>query len=775
MKFLKSNLKLLATRFRAVTIINIAGLAVAFAVAAVIAIQVKYDLTFDRGYKNAGQIFCVELTYDQQPEIGVFSHMNQQIPRFMKDNVPEIKSYAQLRGKETRKFVRQAAPAGSPTTDIVVTEVSTGFLEVFAPTILSGDAKSAITTPKHAMISRQSARRIFGNEDPIGQTITSFESGDVTIGAVYEDFPKNSTVANGLLVNMAENDRSEWGFSTYMQFDPALRDDVVEKIHTINLNVDGDEVITARHEGATFHLTELSDHHLHGGAEGKGIIETSLYMLVMGVMIVGIALINFINLFMSMAPVRVRSINTFRILGSGKGALRRMLALESVVILLVAMAIGVGLMEWFGTSVFTQFFSADISPAANIPVIAALAAGLAVVSFVMALYPAHYATSFDVAVALKGSIVLAPRGVKLRSALITLQFATAIIFISLSIYIYEQYNYMQKYELGYQKENIVLIPTITDSLSRASFTQELRRNPDVVDVSWSARPGNQGMGWGREFEGKNIQVNVWPSEMNTLDFFGVEIVAGENFSPDITGVDQVIVNQKFLDTFGFTAEDVVGKDFSTFEAGVIVGVAADVNFESLHNEVRPMIFVTLDWWATQGLVKIAGGDTPATLRFIEDTYNKFRGDGREFSLEFLDAKLDAQYKTELNMSSLMGLLGLIAVVTAVMGVYVIILFNSRYKTREIAIRKVNGASVGEVTLMLNKGLLISLAVAAVLALAPTLYFMRGWVASFAYKVAVPWWLYPVAVVMVLMVAAVTVSWQSLRAATANPVNALKSE
>ncbi len=261
-----------------------------------------------------------------------------------------------------------------------------------------------------------------------------------------------------------------------------------------------------------------------------------------------------------------------------------------------------------------------------------------------------------------------------------------------------------------------------------------------------------------------------------LDFFGVDIVAGNDFSPDIRGREQVIVNQKFLDTYDFTAEDVIGKTFDTYrQDGLIVGVAEDVNFESLHNEVRPMVFVAMNTWNNQGLVKIAGGNTPATLRQIEDTWNRFRGADSEFSLQFLDEQLDARYRRELNMSRLIGILGLIAVVTAVMGVYVIILFNSRYKTREIAIRKVNGASIGEIALGLNRGMLLSLAVAMALALAPTLWLIRGWVSSFAYRAGVPWWLYPAAGLVVLAIAVATVSWQSWRAATANPVESLKTE
>ena len=774
MKFLISNLKLLVRNFRTVTLINIAGLAMAFAVAVVVSSQTWYDLSYDRGYENSDEIFFAELSFKDDPNGDVWETFAQQLAAAIKDITPEIESYALLNwANDEARFRTEHEAEGAPEFILTTQEVSTGFMDVFTPTIVEGDVSRALTEPGRGMISRKNAERIFGTASAVGQILVSGEA-TYTIDAVYEDFPKNSSVTNGLLTYMKPNRPNNYNYKTYFRFDPANYDAVVEKANTLDMPVQEDGY--KPYEGMTFHFTNLARHHLHGSAGGSGRFDTTLYMLVMGVIILAVAFINFINLFMSMAPARVRKINTFRILGSGRTALRLSLALESVIILAVAMVIGTGLVEWFSGSVFTEFFSADISPEANVPVIVLLAFVLAAAAFVMALWPARYATSFDVAVALKGSMVLAPRGVMLRNALITLQFAVAIFFICFATFIRVQYNYMERYSLGFQKENIVMVPMLPDSLSRASFEQELRRNPDVADITWSASPGNLGTQWGRDFEGKKVQVALWPATNNMLDFFGVRMVAGSGFSPEITSREQVIVNQKFLDTYGFTAEDVIGKTFETYrQDGLVVGVSEDVNFESLHNEVRPMVFVAMNTWNNQGLVKIAGGDTPATLRHIEETWNRFKPKNVEFSFEFLDAQLDARYKSELNMSRLIGILGLIAVVTAVMGVYVIILFNSRYKTREIAIRKVNGARIGEIALGLNRGMLIALGVATALALAPTLWFILGWVSSFAYKADVPWWLYPGAVLVVLIIATATVSWQSWRAATANPVNSLKSE
>lgn len=775
MKFLISNLRLLMRRFKSVAIINVAGLAVAFAVSLVVATQAWYDLTYDRGYEHADEIFRAEIGKKGDPEGQVDLIFNQAIPAKLKDNVPEIRAYCLTDWPEDGG-VRLSDVHGAPRLAVKVQPVSEGFLDVFTPKIVAGDASRALSVQGHGLLSAGAAATLFGTDDPIGKTIYTEYYGAVVVDAVYEDFPDNSSMINGLLPSLKPQDAGQWGHYAWFRFDPAAYDTVMEKINAITWPDHN-----SWYDELTFYMTANPRYHIRGGAGGEGgSIDTTIYLVVMGVVIIAVAFINFLNLFMSMAPARVRKINTFRILGSGNGALRVALAAESVLVLLVAMMIGVGLVKWFSGSVFTEFFSADIAPEANIPILATLAATLAAATFVMALYPAHYATSFDMAIALKGSIVLAPRGMRLRNGLIVLQFAVAIFFICFAGYIRLQYDYMGKYSIGYQKENIVYVPAPRDSLSRATFTEELRRNPDIVDLTYSYTPGVLGNSWGGiPFEGREVGFTVWQCAPNTLDFFGVEIVAGNDFSPQPAGGrQQMIVNRKFMEAYGFTAEEVIGKTIPRGRGIEVVGVCADVNFEPLHNEVRPMAFVTttLKEYNIVASIKIAGDDTPATLKYIEETWTRFDNrQGKSFSLVFLDDALDAQYRRELNMSKLMGILALIAVITAVMGVYVIILFNSRYKTREIAIRKVNGATVGGIAMMLNRGMLMLVGIASVIAVPLTLVFITRWVEGFAYKAAVPWWLFPAGGLMVLVIAVATVSWQSYRAATANPVISLKSE
>ena len=781
MKFLMSNLRLLARRFKSVAAINVVGLGVAFAVMLVVAMQVRYDLTYDRGFRNSREIFRLEIDWGNDIDWGFMENTNYQIPRLWKERVPEVKDYALVRWGGDNPLVREDGGAEAARHNVTVTPVSPGFLNVFTPEIVAGDPSATFDVPGRAMISESAAAEIFGLENPLGQVLLNADDPGVryTIDAVYRDFPANSSIRNGLFTHTAEEQPGTYNWKGYIMFDPADHDALTAKISDSMLLRDADD---GRYTRQKYALTGISEFYLHGsvGGASPGHLDFTMYLVIIGLVILVVAIINFINLSMAMAPSRVRNVNVHRILGIGRGALRSSLSMEAVVMAAVAVAAGSLAVHWFSTSVFTGFFTADLTLENNIPLVAVCALGLLLVAFLVGVYSSRYATGFDVAIALKSSFALSRRGAALRNTLVVIQFTAAIFFICFSAFVLIQYRYMSRYETGYEKENIVYVPAMADSLSRASFAQELAKNPHILDYTSTDVPGYLGSQWGNEIDGKNVSVHVWTADYNTLQFLGIEVVAGENFSAATVG-GQMIVNSEFMRKYDFAPEDVIGKKFNQL---TVVGVAEDVNFQSLHKSIVPMAFVISSWTTgSEAFVKITGDDVPATLAFIDKTWRDFPADSRKYSwggsreyeLNFLDEKIDALYRRELNTSQLIGVLGLAAVLIAVMGVFGLIMFNTRYKTREIAIRKVNGASVGGVALMLNRNMFILVVVGFVLAVPLTLVFITRWVEGFAYRAAIPWWLFPAGGVLVLLIAVTTVSWQSWRAATANPVKSLNSE
>jgi Predicted permease. len=282
------------------------------------------------------------------------------------------------------------------------------------------------------------------------------------------------------------------------------------------------------------------------------------------------------------------------------------------------------------------------------------------------------------------------------------------------------------------------------------------------------------MSWERPFEGKLINTWIWPVQSNFLHFFGVPIVEGRDFlESDSTGQHGMIFNQKVLKQY--TLKNVIGKDITGFNTKYsIVGVAKNINYASLKDSIKPMAFVIMDnTWMKWFFIRISGKDTPATIESIKHTWKKYCDE--DFDLKFLDTTLNELYKKESNLAKLISIFGLVIIVIAVMGVYGLIVFNARYKSKEIAIRKINGASVKEIILMLNRSILIQLVIAFVVAVPLAYYVVHRWLEQFPYKTPISWWVFALAGLLIFIITVVTVSLHSYKAAATNPVDAVKGE
>jgi putative ABC transport system permease protein len=775
MKFLISNLRLLARRFKAVAFINIVGLAVAFAVTLVVAKQVWYDLTYDRGYGHSGEIFTLELDWGMGS--GPKPATNRQLPRLWAERIPDIRAYA-LMGTRTGgsdiPFSRTDEGSGAAAIGTTLRQVTAGFLDVFTPAIVAGDASQTFLVEGRCIVSESVAARLFGGDDPLGRQITGPEGMTLTVDAVYHDFPKNSTLPSGVYTMLPEEESMFYSNSGYFLIDPADRDRVVEL-----LNDPATKAAAGEQYGLQqYWLTAMSDYYLHGGADGQGgHARMMMWLMVIGLFVLVVAVINFINLSMAMAPARVRGINIHRILGIRPLSLRVGLALESVVLAAAAVVAGGVLVDRFATTTWTGFFSAPLDVFDGLGLGAVVALFFLAVAFGVGLYSARFASSFDVAIALKSSFAMSRRGSRLRGALIVVQFATAMFFICFASAAKIQYDYMSNYSVGYERENIVTFRAgSSEEVPSDALAAELRRNPNVVDVTSSFdMPGHVGSISGTKIKDKEVSYNDWTVAENFLDFFGIAATRGSLdagfviYNQKGRFASTVIVNREVLRKYDFTAGEMEA-------AGI--GVADDVNFESLHNPIGPMAFTMIPEWKSaypQIFVKITGADVAATMNYIADTWQTLSGAAQAPGVSFLDDELDRLYRRELNTSRLVGILGLVAVLIVIMGVYGLAAFEARYRTREIAIRKVNGATIGGVMMMLNRGMFSLAAVAFAVVVPVTVWIVGRWMGSFAFRAQVPWWLYPAAGMIVVLVSIATVSWQSWRAATANPVKSLNIE
>ena len=770
MKTILSNFFAVLKTYKTSSIINILGLSVALIVFFIVLMQVHYDFTYDKGYANADKILQLNIYHEKTGETGVMS--NLQIPTTISEKYPEVEKYCMCAIWGEDQLDVDKGDFSRETYSISHTRTTTGFFDVFAPEVISGDTSDIFASPGKAMISEKTAKRIFGNENPIGKTLRSrFGNEEYSIQAVYRDFPENSTMKNGIFSYLKEFDETEWSFHAFFTVRKESHAFINEKLTETIWSEEYLKYMEEHpEERRQVRLSSMSDLYLNSAGKGGGKrINTTITLLSIGILTVLIAFVNFVNLSMSMAPSRVRGINIRKILGISKAKLQATIAMESVLFTLTSIMIAFGGIYFLnGTTFVNEIFAANMALSSHIGLLTVTSTVILLISFGIGLYTMRYSTSFDEAVALKGSFALGIQGVKLRNILIVFQFTTAIALICSSTFIKQQNDYMLDYDWGFAKENIIYLPIHGLGGNSQSFGQELLRNPKISDYTITRfLPGRVGMGWGRNFEGKQINVKVWTVDERFFDFFDINIIAGRKPEHADSLVSQMVFNEAFLKEYDFD-ETIVGKDFEAFGPGRIQAIAKDINFETLHENIKPMAFGVLSQWQQFNyfLVKLSGNEIKENLNYVKTTWEKYSKE--PFEARFLDEEMDSLYKTESNMAKLIAILGFVIVIIAVMGVYGLILFNTKYKSKEIAIRKVNGSTVSGIMLLLNRTILIQLAIAFVIATPIAWYAISKWLENFAYKTSVHWWIFPLGGLIVLIITIITVSAQSYKAATTNP-------
>lgn len=776
MKFVLKNFVYVLKRFKTSSVLNIVGLSAAFSVFIVLMIQVYYDFSYDRNFKNADDIYLMSYYSPFRDESTCA--LSTQTGDELSSKTPLVESYTTIQEGRMRVYNKDLDPETA--IDEEITTVRGNFISVFEPIVLEGNLAIGISEGNNVAISEKTAKKLFGDKSAIGKTIISYyRQTPYTVSAVIEDFPENCTLNNGLFMYMPEASPDEWSFNLFMKIKPENRDQFDNflksdeywgKEFVKEMNTDPASKVIA----SAIPLTSI---HLSYPTMGNGDLNTTLALLGIGILTLIIAYINFTNFSIAMAPARVKALNIQHILGAGKISQRIIIATESAVFTLIALILALLFISFIKSSPIYELFSANLSLSNNIILLLIVGSAAILFSFFMGLYPAKYITDFNTIDALKGTSTNSIAASKLRSILITIQFTAATILIITTAFIKIQHNYMLNYSWGIQKENVAFINLQNTGVKYKELGEKLSQNSHMIDYTAAQfTPGNVQMGWGRNWMGKQVNLMSWPVADNYLQFFGATIAAGDDFTllnnPEKV---KIIFNEEFLKVNAFTADEVIGKEFPAFDdPAQVVGVAKNINFESLKIAIRPMAFVTLgDSRNSILFLKLSGTDVKGTIKYIEDTWAGFSKE--ELKLEFLDQNLEKLYRNENNLAKLVGIFSIITILIAIMGVYGLVTFNTKYRAKEIAIRKVNGAQEYLIILLINKSVLLQLAIGFIIAVPLAYYTVDKWLGNFAYRTPMHWWLFPLTGFIVLIITVITVSWQSYKAAIKNPINSLKSE
>ncbi len=781
MKFFVNNLIFLNKKFKSFFVINILGLSVAFAVFIVTMLQVSYDFSFNKSIKNTEEIYYLSR---HLPNTSGFNDgaMGKGAVLNIVNKFPEIEDHMVM-GTDMDALISIRTSEGQSSDFTENLKAATvNMLDIFPSEIISGNKSQLYRGLNYAMITESAAKKIFGDQDPIGkeffikESLYNPETYDLTapktIVAVCKDYPSNSSISNGIYTFMDKNDIFDNTiYRLYVKVSPANYPVLKEKLNAPEYM--GKEELQDRE----YKLTSFADlHFLEGFGKGNKVLTYSLFVI--GIIVLIIAFTNFVNLTIAMIPSRIKSINVHKIMGVKKSLQKIAISFEGVFLTTVSFILAVIYIYILRGSEFFTLIISDFSFTDNWDKIIFFGLIVTLLAFIIGLYPAHYATSVKETMTLNGSFSTSLKGVRVRNGLIIFQFLTAIILIIISSFIKVQNDFMKGYSWGIEKENIVYMPSSKLTTNIETFKAELMKNPRIVDfTAGSHLPGAVRASWRRDFEGQQVEFTIWRVYPNFLDFFGVNVTNGEGFKDgDSNEKEKLIFNHKFLDKYGYD-ETIIGKRFDSWADGsykaAIVGTMDNIHFESLHEPIKPMAFGLGGEKYGYAFAKITGKDVSSTLQFINKTLKNVSDSDAEAA--FLDGTLNDLYKRESNISQLIGVFGIFTVIIAVMGIYGLVMFNAHFKVKEIGLRKVNGATEKEIVLMLNRNLLIQLGIAFVISIPIAYYIVQHWLEQFSYKVPVFWYIFPLTGLTVLFISGTTVSWQSWKAATANPVNALNNE
>jgi putative ABC transport system permease protein len=783
MKTIIRNFISVLRRYRLAAALNLLGLSVAFAAFMILMMQVNYDMTFDKCHKDADNIFRFEASYDKWQCV-----ISRPLSNVFTASSPHIIAGALSSpgGGSDRLFFEVEIDGSKNFYEETACKVTPTFPDVFTFEMIEGDAK-ALSDPEKVLIPQSMAKKIFGQKSAVGQVFRGRNQA-YTVGGVYRDFPRNTSIASVIYYPMPEGENSSswgnWNYYYYIRVDNAANaDGLIDNFFRTFDAKSMPDWAQKSFDDIKFRITPLAELHFSTDAmydsTPKGSRRTNLILICIAFAVVVIACVNFTNFSAALVPKRIRSINTQKVLGGSTAVIRAALMLEAVVISILSFTISIGLMYIFRSLPLSSLVDAEISVGGYPWIITGSAVFAAVAGFLAGFYPAMYVTSFPPALVLKGSFGLSPKGRALRSVLIGIQFVASFALIIGASFMYLQNYYMQNSPTGYEKD-FVIVTQVNRKVyeQHTAFENRLKSFAGIQDVTFAEvilSSRDRYMGWGRDYNGININFQCLPVSPTFLKVMGISVTDGRDFRPEDA-------NMKYgTYIFNETAHKQFNLELgSRIDSSEIVGFMPDIKFASFRKEVDPMAFYvwgTENWGSTPSATYIraeAGSSMFAAMKHVKETLAEFDPE-YPFNVRFYDEVLQVTYESERKLSSLISIFSFVAILISIVGVFGLVIFDSEYRRKEISIRKTFGSTTGQIIILFNRTYIRILCVCFVLAAPLAYYAIAKWLENFAYKTPIHWWVFVTAFIAVAIITIITVTFQNWRAANLNPIESIKTE
>jgi putative ABC transport system permease protein len=792
-------------RYKGFSLINIVSLAIGTTGCLVIALFVWDELQYDRSVANGENIYRIYEQRNDNNNITYAACTPPAFATFLKQQYPEVEATARI--LMTRdKFLMEVGDKKAYEEKGWMVESS--FFRIFPLKFIKGDPATALNAPSAIVISEDLAKRYFGNEDPIGKTI-KIDKGDFGVKGVLAKLPDHFHLDFNYLMSLPSAgipkermDKWTWHqFYSYVKLKPGTN--VQQLQDKFQAYVKKEIFPTITQAGSTFlpFFQQLKNIHLQSAdfIYDNAIRGNETYvkaLTIIALFVLAIACFNFINLATARSFRRAKEIGVRKVVGAGRRQLIFQFISETVLLSVFSVIISVAI-TFLVVPILNRFTGKTIefNPFTN-PVLGLLilAAGI-VIGILAGVYPALVLSGFQPVKVLKDmKLTGGGKAPWLRQALVVVQFALSALLIVSAIIVYQQTKYLNDKDLGFNKDQIVYFQVRDDvEKNLETFKSEMKRSPNIIAVtSGYGLPGDQFAGDGVSIPTKEgdqeHQANVFIGDHDYVKALSLRIIAGRDFSKDMaTDVREAfIINEAAVKELGFgTPEKAIGQSMSWDEwepvdslhpvkKGKVIGVVQDFHYKSLHEKVTASVIQIYPQVTFKIAAKLKTADIKNTLAYINKLWNKF-SPGYPLDYQFMDETYGKMYNSEEKLASLLWIFTLMAIFVGCMGLFGLAAFNAEQRVKEIGIRKVLGASVGAIITMLSKNFLKPVFIAFLLAFPVAWWAMNKWLEDFPYRVTISWWIFVLAGLVAIIIALITVSFQAIRAALANPVESLRTE
>lgn len=773
--------------------INILGLTVGITCCFMIFLFIMNEFSFDHFHKNGKDIYRVM-------RVGNMNGQQQNIPYLSPPYGPAlVNDYPDAVQKAVRIF---------PDNDLIsygtiafnqknIYLADSNFFTFFDFKLIKGNPTTVLNEPNSVVLTKSTAEKYFGKDEAIGKVLTFNKEQQLKVTGIAADVPSNSHLQFDMVIplELLRPMQSDWftqwpnnGLFTYVQLNPSVNPgQFIKQLPAFMDKYLGEYYArTGFKMGLT--LMPLQDVYFAAGAFDNvkhGNKKMVYIFLSIAILILLIACINFINLATARASDRAKEVGLRKVLGAIRKQLIGQFMLESLLFATVACLLSVGLLQ-LAMPLYTQLLGYSLPPFWSNPWVYAFIIGVILIVGILAgSYPAFLLSSFSPAESLKGKLKAGNSGAFFRKALVVFQFGISVLLIISVTIIMSQMNYMRNTDLGFNKEQTLIVRF--DNLDiynrKNQFKNELLAVPAIKSVSlMSGEPGGFHDRYSFEAEGKPDEKLSFSTEYTDLDFvktLGLKIIAGRDFSDrfQTDSAQAAIINRHAATILGYAPEQAIGKWIKNVTKDslrrTIIGVVEDYHYVSLKDPIGPLV-IAPNSDRRLALIKLTTGNLSSTINAIKKAYTA-AASGYPFEYDFLDERFDRLYKTEANQETVLTIFSFIAIFIACLGLFGLASYTAVKRTKEIGVRKVLGSSVQNIVLLLSKDLLKPVLTGTLIAIPIGYYAMQQWLQNFAYRIGINGWMFLMAIAVAIAIAIITVSFQAIKAALANPVKSLRTE